>query len=78
MTSQSSDEASSISDDGIQIQCYSATEIMKHGLVLVHYTRRRLKRAKPKVNIERFKGSVEGRSVGQPCMGSLRMERILK
>ena len=34
----------------------TANEIMKHGLQLVRYTRKRIKRAKTKRNIERFKG----------------------
>ena len=34
---------------------YTANEIMKTGLLLVHYTRRRIKRAKRSTNINRFK-----------------------
>jgi hypothetical protein len=43
-------------DDDIECEVYTANEIMKQGLLLVNYTRRRIKRAKMKRNIERFKG----------------------
>jgi hypothetical protein len=43
-------------DDDIECMVYTANEIMKQGLLLVNYTRQRIKRAKMKRNIERFKG----------------------
>jgi hypothetical protein len=42
-------------DDHIEGVVYTANEIMKQGLLLVNYTRQRI-RAKMKRNIERFKG----------------------
>jgi hypothetical protein len=43
-------------DDDIECVVYTANEIMKQGLLLVNYTRKRIRRAKMKRNIERFKG----------------------
>ncbi len=42
--------------DDIECMVYTANEIMKQGLLLVNYTCRRIRRAKLKRNIERFKG----------------------
>ena len=41
-------------DNGLLV--YTANEIMKIGLLLVGFTRRRLRRAKKKTNLDRFRG----------------------
>jgi hypothetical protein len=59
-----SNEYDSSNDDDINdddeldphIVVFTAEEIMRHGLLLVNYSRKRIKKAKTKRNIERFKG----------------------
>ena len=46
----------SISTDNGSVVIYTTAELLKRGLLLVNYTRRRIRRAKKKRNLERFVG----------------------
>ena len=53
---KSNQDVSSIDDHIDSCVVYTAKEILEQGLLFVNYTRGRIKRAKTKQNMERFKG----------------------